>query len=473
MRRGREALWVRLLVIAGDLLLVNVAFILAYWMRYILGLGGEVEERFYMAFGDYLPVQALIIAVLMTSFGLAGLYRSPLRASLSSEAVRVLSATSVGMLLTLAIVFIYQGFGYSRALFLFDWGLTVGFLWVARILRRIVVALLRRRGIGVSRVMVIGGGPLGHMVMHVIATEPGLGYQLVGYLPNDNRQQAGRFRSLGDISELETVLQNQHIDEVIIALPSEERHQVPSIMSSCQRYGLRPRIVPDLYEMSLTLVDVDDLRGLPLIGTKDVSIRGTNLFVKRAFDLAASLILLVLAVPLWLLIALAIKLDSQGPVLFRQVRLGKGGKPFIAYKFRSMKVGAEEEIARLSALNEADGPIFKMKRDPRHTRVGRLLRRSSLDELPQLLNVIRGEMSLVGPRPPLPSEVEQYEPWHRKRLEVAPGMTGLWQVSGRSELPFDEMVLLDVYYVENWSLALDFTILLRTIPAVISGSGAY
>jgi lipopolysaccharide/colanic/teichoic acid biosynthesis glycosyltransferase len=173
------------------------------------------------------------------------------------------------------------------------------------------------------------------------------------------------------------------------------------------------------------------------------------------------------------LVALAIKLDSPGSVLFRQERVGKGGKPFTLYKFRSMGVGAEGQKELLRDLNEANGPLFKIKEDPRVTRLGRLLRRLSLDELPQFYNVLRGDMSLIGPRPPLSEEVAQYQPWHMRRLEIAPGMTGLWQVSGRSELPFDEMALLDIYYIEQWTPALDVKILLRTIPTVLFGDGAY
>jgi lipopolysaccharide/colanic/teichoic acid biosynthesis glycosyltransferase len=160
-------------------------------------------------------------------------------------------------------------------------------------------------------------------------------------------------------------------------------------------------------------------------------------------------------------------------VLFRQQRVGRNGAPFTLLKFRSMRVGAEEQLDEVIALNEASGPIFKVRNDPRMTRVGRFLRRTSIDELPQMINVLRGEMSWVGPRPPIPQEVEKYEDWHRRRLEVSPGITGLWQVSGRSEIPFDEMVMLDIYYIENWSLGMDIRILLRTVPAVLTGGGAY
>jgi exopolysaccharide biosynthesis polyprenyl glycosylphosphotransferase len=194
---------------------------------------------------------------------------------------------------------------------------------------------------------------------------------------------------------------------------------------------------------------------------------------KRAFDIVVAAALLLVLLPLFALIALLIKLDSHGPVLFRQVRTGKDGKPFVFLKFRGMVADAEQRRAELEALNEADGPIFKIRRDPRVTRVGRVLRRTSLDELPQLWNVLRGDMSLVGPRPPLPDEVARYAPWQRGRLAVRPGLTGLWQVSGRSLLGFEQMVMLDLEYIACWSLALDLRIVLRTIGAVLSMRGAY
>jgi len=194
---------------------------------------------------------------------------------------------------------------------------------------------------------------------------------------------------------------------------------------------------------------------------------------KRGVDILLSLFVLGLVSPLMILIAVAIKLDSEGPILYRQQRVGKGGRLFQLHKFRSMAADADDRRGELCDLNEADGPVFKIRGDPRCTPVGRLLRRFSLDELPQFFDVLKGDMSVIGPRPALPEEVEQYKPWHRRRLEVAPGITGLWQVSGRSDLPFDEMVLLDIYYAEQWSLDLDFKILMRTIPAVVFGDGAY
>jgi exopolysaccharide biosynthesis polyprenyl glycosylphosphotransferase len=225
--------------------------------------------------------------------------------------------------------------------------------------------------------------------------------------------------------------------------------------------------------MTISRMHVEDIAGVPMIGVKEVSISGLNQVVKRSIDLVFAGLALVSGAPLMALLALMIKLESPGPVLFRQERVGRNGRCFTVYKFRSMVEGAEEQQEALQELNEADGPLFKIRDDPRMTHVGKLLRKFSLDELPQLYNVLRGEMSLIGPRPPLPAEVKQYQEWHKRRLEVAPGLTGLSQISGRSQLTFDETALLDIYYIENWSLGLDTKILLQTIPRVIFGNGAY
>ncbi len=210
-----------------------------------------------------------------------------------------------------------------------------------------------------------------------------------------------------------------------------------------------------------------------MIGIKQASLNTTQRFITRMVDICGAVLVLLLGSPLWLLISLIVGISSSGPIIYRQWRIGQREKPFLTYKFRSMYKDADERLALLMAKNEAQGPIFKIKDDPRITPIGKFLRQSSLDEIPQLFNVIKGEMSLVGPRPPLPHEVDQYEEWQKGRLTVKPGMTGLWQVRGRSDISFDEGVLMDLYYIENWSLRLYFKILLRTIPAVLFSRGAY
>jgi exopolysaccharide biosynthesis polyprenyl glycosylphosphotransferase len=312
--------------------------------------------------------------------------------------------------------------------------------------------------------------------MRNVAARPDFGYRLVGFVddhPDKGTTDIGPFKAMGPIENLERVLDEEAIDTVVICLPWQSHRTIQRLLRLCRQKGARTQIVPDLFQLTKNQMKVEDLNGIPLISTRDVSIRGWNLVIKRVSDVALTLFFSLIALPLGLIIAIAVWFDSRGPVFYTQTRVGKNGEPFSCYKFRSMVVGADELRAEIDVLNEASGPLFKVRDDPRRTRVGRFLRRYSLDELPQLFNVLRGDMSLVGPRPNLPEEVAQYKEWHKRRLSVSPGITGLWQVSGRSDLTFDEMVLLDIYYVENWNLAMDFSILLRSIPAVLRGQGAY
>jgi len=241
----------------------------------------------------------------------------------------------------------------------------------------------------------------------------------------------------------------------------------------CERLGASFKLIPDLYELSLSRIDMEAIEGIPLIGIKQVSLNRIQGFIVRLVDCCVAGLGLLLSSPLWLLLALAIKLTSRGPIIYKSTRVGLQGQLFEMWKFRSMYRDADQRLAALLAKNEAQGPLFKMKEDPRITPIGKFLRRTSLDEVPQLVNVLKGDMSLVGPRPPLPREVAQYEEWQKGRLAIKPGLTGLWQVRGRSDISFDEGVLMDLYYIENWSLRLYFQILLRTIPAVLLRQGAY
>jgi len=338
------------------------------------------------------------------------------------------------------------------------------------------MARLRQAGQGIDRLLVIGAGEVGRAVMRNIIAQPELGYQIVGFLDDDptkSNTDIGPIKALGPVENLSEVIKAYDINQVIITLPWQYHRKTVRLVLEAEEAGVRARVVPDLFQLSLGGVDVETINGIPLISIKQTALTGWNLILKRALDLSLSLVIVLLTAPLWALIALAIKLDSPGPVFFTQERAGKYGRPFKVYKFRSMYVGAEAEQQKLAAQNEASGPLFKIRDDPRRTRVGRFIRRTSLDELPQFINVIRGEMSIVGPRPALFSEVAQYQDWQRKRLEIQPGITGLWQVSGRSDLTFDEMVMLDIYYGENWSLGADIRIMLRTIPQVLFGDGAY
>jgi exopolysaccharide biosynthesis polyprenyl glycosylphosphotransferase len=468
--------WSGWLELLADVILINLAFVAAYYLRYRLELFSPLDPVFDNPLSAYLPFQVLLTVLLVFTFRAEGLYLARRGRSWLDEMYRVGNGVTTSIFILWAITFAARPLVYSRLMFGYAAVLIVVFLGLARAVRRAAAARLRTHGHYLDRTLIVGAGEVGRAVLRTIIARPDLGYRAVGFLDNDtadNGADIGPVRALGRLDQIGPVLKREQISEVIITLPWSEHLRILDLVRTCERLGVRARVVPDLFQLSLNRVDLDDLGGIPVIGIKEATIPRWGRVAKRAVDLALTTLGLAPTLFAGALIALAIKLDSPGPVLFRQMRVGMGGRPFAIYKFRSMRPGAEREQAALAQHNEATGPLFKMRNDPRLTRLGAFLRRSSLDELPQIINVLRGEMSLVGPRPNIPAEVEQYKPWQRQRLEVPPGLTGLWQVSGRSDLSFDEMCLLDIYYIENWSLKLDLMILARTVPRVLGGAGAY
>ena len=464
------------ILVICDIMLINLAFAIAYWLRYDRQWFRALDPSTYYSFDAYVPFTLLMTALLLFAYRLDGTYDIRRGSSLLEEAYRITTGTATAIVIMVAFSFFARPNLNSRLIFLYAAVLIPTFLVIARIVFRAYLARLRRRGVGVDRIVIVGAGEVGRMVMRNVAAQPELGYEIVGFLddnPDRGTTDLGRFRGLGPLEKLPHILQTMPVDEVIIALPWQAHRKIVQAVTETQAAGVRPRIVPDVFALTLGQVQLDQLNGVPLIGMQPVAITGLNLTIKRLVDVTVAVIVLLLTSPLWVLVPVTIRLDSPGPVLFNQVRIGRKGEPFIVHKFRSMVANAEAQKSQLMAFNEADGPLFKIRNDPRMTRVGRFLRRTSLDELPQVWNVLKGDMSLVGPRPALPEEVAQYEEWHKRRLDASPGMTGLWQVSGRSAMGFDEMVLLDTFYCENWSFGLDLKILLKTIPRVLLGEGAY
>ncbi len=473
MHRSYRA-WLTLGLALLDTLLINVAFFIAYHARYEWQLIRPLEEAYYHSLGEYIPVSLILTAILLVVYRMEGLYTPKRSTSWLDEVYAILIGTLAGIGIMTVITFFYRPQFYSRLLFGYA-GISIALtLSLSRLVVRQIWEYLRGRGMGVDRVLVVGAGEIGRAIMRSIMALPQLGYLVVGFVDDEVPEKSiGRFPSLGSTKDLPRLLEERKIDGVIITLPWASHEEIIKMAAQCERARVPARIVPDLFQMRLSRVDVEEVGGIPLLGVKEVSIRGWNLALKRAIDVVVSATILLFLSPLILLAAALIKLESPGPALFRQTRIGRNGKPFTLYKFRSMRPEAEEELSEVHDLNEAEGVFFKIRKDPRCTHVGKVLRRFSLDELPQIYNILRGEMSLVGPRPALPKEVERYKEWHRQRLGVLPGLTGLWQVMGRSELTFDEMVMLDLFYNENWSLWLDLKIMLMTIPTVLSGRGAY
>jgi exopolysaccharide biosynthesis polyprenyl glycosylphosphotransferase len=318
---------------------------------------------------------------------------------LFDELYGVLNATTTAIMLMIVFVFFYRSLFYSRIIFVYAGILILALVGAARLVRRLILGRLRQAGQGVDRLLIVGAGEVGRAVMRNIIAQPELGYQIVGFLDDDpakSHTDIGPIKALGPVENLPQVLKTLAISQVIITLPWQYHRKTVRLVLEAEDAGARARVVPDLFQLSLGGVDVETINGIPLISIKQTALTGWNLVVKRALDLVFSALFVMLTAPLWLIIAIAIKLDSPGPVLFKQERAGKNGRPFKVYKFRSMVVGAEAEQQKLLAQNEASGPLFKMRDDPRRTRVGRFLRQTSLDQIPKFITVLRVLMSGVA-----------------------------------------------------------------------------
>ena len=415
---------------------------------------------------DWLPFLTLITVLV---FSQAGLYEERGR---RPGFGRILSSLLLVALITLAFA-IGTGHNFS----------TYGLAPTAVLLCAITIAALRSsydfvsgevlRLLGTRRYALLAGSGtnLAHLHGALGSARSGIDYEFVGAVAPS--PEGVDLPVLGDVQDLPAILESTRVDELIVTDSDFGDRELLEIVSHAHRKGVQVRIAPRATELLTQRVEFVPGQGVPLFELRPPAFVGIDWFVKRGFDLAVSGLVLLAGLPLWLGIAAALKLTSRGPVLFRDRRIGLGEREFGMLKFRTMHADAAGLQAELEASNEADGPLFKIREDPRVTPVGAVLRRLSLDEIPQLWNVLRGEMSLIGPRPLPLRDYNQLESWHRKRYLVLPGVTGLWQISGRSNLGFDDLVRLDFYYLENWSIWLDISILVKTIPAVLSGRGAY
>jgi len=480
-------------LVVFDLAIAFAAFAGAFYLRQ----GGSIMQhtaggRSWSA--EFAPYGALLILVLplrLIAIAYYDLYRLRGEFSFVEDGVRVFKATAIGSLLIVAGAFLYRGgfqfrsFSYARGVFLIDFLLALGAYLALRFSVRGTQMFVRRRQLNLIPTLVVGCGDEAATFINEMRSRPELGYRVIGVVENSSGPTgASEFAGvpvIGGLQGLADTVRDAGANEVIIAdstVPGEALFDV--MMRVGRRRGVEFRIAPSLFNFLPRKTEVDQIGALPMITLFRSPLSNVARLVKRASDLSIAFAAMVIFLPLWVLITILVKLDSRGPVFYKQERVGMDGRIFLFYKFRTMRPDADDSshrefqrdyIAGQSRVEAAsDGrPVYKLQADPRITRVGRWLRRVSLDELPQLLNVLRGDMSVVGPRPPIPYEVEAYELWHRKRLDMKPGMTGLWQVSGRNRLPFDEMVRLDLFYIENWSLLLDLKIILKTLPVMLRG----
>ena len=459
----------RLGLMAGDGITAAIVFLLISVVRF----GDGAWITFWRRTGIDIRVAAVVFGVgWVIALWYHGLYRLRVRWQLRTEAKDIARSTVLVGAITLALLFIFHQDSVSRlfllALFVTQPLVTFTERWVLRS----VFGFLRSRGFNKRYMLIVGTGRLAQDFANLVEARAGLGIEVIGHLsvPNGGQSEVTR-PILGTLDEIEEIFHSNVVDEVAACLPEEAAHYLEPVASVAADEGKTVRIPIDPHEGATLDAREEEFEGLMVRSLVHDSHRDAGLVVKRLIDIVGATVGLVLFSPVLLVTALVIRLRDGSPVIFRQTRVGLHGRPFTIAKFRTMEPDAEERLPEVAHLNELQGAAFKATNDPRLSSVGGFLRRTSIDELPQLWNVLRGEMSLVGPRPPLPSEVVEYDIWHRRRLSMKPGITGLWQVESREEPDFDRWVELDLTYIDRWTLWLDLSIMLRTMPSVLMARG--
>ncbi len=467
-----------------DLALTAGAFFAAYWLRNALLPGvslGTVPGRLY-PLDSYLPLLPLALLIWGGLLLSSGRYRSHRTVPLLEEALALIRVCGIGVVIfTLTIFALRLGEklfdDQIRRVWIFLFGiLNLIFLLTEKLALRITSRHVREKGLNYRTVLIVGTNVTALEIAESIRDHRYWGYRIIGFVLNGEPgtdRLPSRYPVLGRTQDIPRIVEQNVVDEVIFAVTRRNLDKLEDLFLALREQGIQTRFAIDLFPHTRARAKLEELDGMPMLSFSTAPTSVFKLIFKRIVDIAVSALVLIISLPLVLTISAAIKLTSSGGVLFRQTRCGLNGRRFTLYKFRTMVHDAEARRQEVQHLNEMDGPVFKVKRDPRIDGVvGRFLRKFSLDELPQLWNVLRGHMSLVGPRPPIPEEVALYERWQRRRLSMKPGLTCLWQISGRNEVDFDRWMALDLEYIDSWSPALDLKILLKTIPVVLSGKGA-
>ena len=466
----RSELFFSFLLVPLDFLMIVLAGISAYYIRYANIVQKLRPVIFDLQFNPYFKVVLFIAFLWVIIFALAGLYNINSARKLMKEAYRVVLACSTGLMLIVVLIFIRRELFDSRFIVLAGWILAIAYISMARALIRFIQHSLFKYGIGVHKIILVGNSQTTENLIYEFASQKNSGYEVVKRLRDFSMETA---------QELVEFLKGKKVDEIIQSDPNLSKAEILRVYDFADEYHLTFKYAADLLGTKVLKTEVSEIAGIPIVEVKKTPLDGWGRIIKRIFDIIFSSFFITIFSPLLIIVTLLIKLDSKGPILYKNVRVGKDGTSFKLFKFRSMLIQycTGEEYAGDDALkyerelikeqDTKNGPVYKIANDPRLTRIGKLIRRWSIDELPQLFNVLTGNMSIVGPRPHQPREVAKYEQRHKKVLTLKPGVTGLGQISGRSDLTFEEEVKLDTYYIENWSLLLDLSIMLKTPLAVL------
>lgn len=476
----RKRLLLGPILAAGDMAILAGAFQLAYKLRFQLLFLPDRPAPPFELYSQFSFLVALIGLVMLHS---SGLYRSQYFSFGLEPFFSIFRAVSFTSLIIMAMNFVLRGYitrydveTYSRIIIFISWGLSLIFLSLWRWSTSLALKQLRRKGRGLKNIVIVGTDQVAKGFYQAIQQSADFAYRPLGFVDTGSspaRQEVGGLRVLGHLQDLPEIFRSHLVNEVVLACMDMDREKVARLIKTCERADVQFSMIPGFFEILTRQMRIQEIADVPVFQLEERIFQRWGRLVKRGMDTGLSSAILLLFAPVWVLVALAVKLESRGPVIFRQARVGKGERIFYMLKFRSMYADAEDRRAELEKANPYADVLLRLPSDDRVTLLGRLLRRFSIDEIPQLLNVLKGEMSLVGPRPHMPSEVARYQEWQLRKFDVLPGVTGLTQVSGRKDLSLDDMVRLDIYYIENWSPWLDLQILLKTIPAVLWGKGAY
>jgi exopolysaccharide biosynthesis polyprenyl glycosylphosphotransferase len=475
----QQASLIARIVYLVDLALTSIAFFIAFVLRDVVlpHLDPTHFPTGLFPIREYLKIYPLVLVIWSVLLFTYHSYHSHRTIMLTKEALTTIRVVIVGNLVLATIAYLMPLRQLSRSWFVLFGVLSAILLVAEKVVLRLAARWVRSKGLNYRTIVIVGTGRRAIELARLITEHKYWGYKILGFVSDGHRLPNGwgRYRVFGNVPDLKSLIEGgigEPIDEIVFAVTRKKLDEMKQIFLLCEEMGVRARVAMNFFQNRVARIEIEELEGIPFLTFTTTPSNESQLALKRLLDIAVSALLLLMAAPLILLVALAIKLTSPGSVLFKQTRIGLNGRIFILYKFRTMIADAHARREEVSHLNEMTGPVFKAKDDPRVTFVGRFLRRFSLDEIPQLWNVFRGDMSLVGPRPPIPEEVASYHRWHRRRLSMKPGLTCLWQISGRNNVDFDRWMQLDLQYIDNWSPSLDLKILLRTIPAVLSGRGA-
>lgn len=484
MVKEKEAFIINMMKMV-DATIIIISFILSYFIdnffrsmydfhEMAYAISPTFEGLYYFSKMNW-QLTLSIIPIWLSLLSVLGAYRDFRTRHFKKELVIIVKAALLSIIVFGSVFFILQ-MKFTSRLYIGIFTLTTSLCLIGE--KRLISTFLDRiheSGFNQVNLLIVGTGRRAQEFIRAVKDHSNWGLRIVGLIDDEHGmygKEIEGYRVLGRIQDIPFILHRKVIDRVIFVVPRLWLHRLDDVILACEREGISTSISMDLYDLRIAKMHQTNFTGFPLLEFETFNAKEWQLFIKRVMDIALSLFFLILTSPVYLFTALAIKLTSKGPIFFQQIRCGVNGRKFMLYKFRSMIVGAEMKKKMIEKMNEMDGPVFKIKHDPRITKVGRIIRRLSIDELPQFINVLKGDMSIVGPRPPLPIEVELYELWQRRRLSLKPGITCKWQVSGRNFINFERWMEMDLEYIDSWSLWMDIKILIKTFLVVLTGYGA-